>query len=66
MALQRQESAAVSGRGRPLATESVCYLSDGCRQLPHGVLEQLGQDVVQGQRDEGEAGSHMPIDPHPG
>lgn len=41
-------------------------VSAGCRQLPHGVLEQLGQDVVQGQRDEGEAGGHVPVDPHPG
>lgn len=41
-------------------------MSDGCRRLPHGVLEQLGQDVVQGQRDEGEAGRHVAVDPHPG
>lgn len=29
---------------------------------PHGVLEQLGQDVVQWHRDEGESSSHMSID----
>ena len=29
---------------------------------PHGILEQLGQDVVQRHRDEGESGSHMSID----
>lgn len=51
----------MSGRGRPPAS-----VSDGCRRLPHGVLEQLGQDVVQGQRDEGEAGRHVAVDPHPG
>lgn len=29
---------------------------------PHGILEQLGQDVVQRHRDEGKTGSHMSID----
>lgn len=41
-------------------------VSDGCCWLPHGVLEQLRQDVVQGQWDEWEAGCHMSVDPHPG
>lgn len=34
--------------------------------LPHGVLEQLGQDVVQRQGDEREASRHVSIDPHSG
>lgn len=34
--------------------------------LPHGVLEQLGQDVVQRQRDEREASRHVSVDPHSG
>ena len=33
---------------------------------PHGILEELGQDVIQRQRDEGEASCHMSIDPHSG
>ena len=34
--------------------------------LPHGVLEQLGQDVVQGEGDEGEVGRHVAAAPHSG
>lgn len=30
--------------------------------LPHGVLQQLRQDVVQRQRNEGKAGRHMAVD----
>lgn len=33
---------------------------------PHGVLEELWQDVIQRQRDEGEASCYVPVDPHPG
>lgn len=35
-------------------------------RLPHGVLEQLGQDVIQRQRDEGEASRYVSVDPHSG
>lgn len=30
--------------------------------LPHGILEQLRQDIIQRHGDEGKAGSHMSID----
>lgn len=33
---------------------------------PHGVLEELWQDVIQRQRDEGEASSNVSVDPHSG
>ena len=33
---------------------------------PHGILEQLGQDVVQRHGDEGETGSHVAVDADPG
>lgn len=34
--------------------------------LPHGILEELRQDVIQRQWDEGEASSHVSVDPHSG
>lgn len=34
--------------------------------LPHGVLEELWQDVIQRQRDEREASCYVSVDPHPG
>lgn len=37
-------------------------LSTGAADPPHGILQQLGQDVVQGHGDEGESGSHVSID----
>lgn len=33
--------------------------------LPHGVLQQLRQDVVQRQWNEGKAGRHMTVDANP-
>lgn len=30
--------------------------------LPHGILEQLRQDIIQWHGDEGKTGSHMSID----
>lgn len=33
--------------------------------LPHGVLQQLRQDVVQRQWNEGKAGRHMAVDANP-
>lgn len=33
---------------------------------PHGVLEKLGQDVIQRQRNEGETSCHVAVDPHSG
>lgn len=33
---------------------------------PHGILEELGQDVIQRQRDEGESSCHVSVDPHSG
>lgn len=35
-------------------------------RVPHGILEELGQDVIQRQRDEGEASCYVPVDPHSG
>lgn len=35
-------------------------------KVPHGVLQQLRQDVVQRQRDEREACGHVPVDSHSG
>lgn len=33
-------------------------------QLPHGVLKQLGQNVIQRQRNERKAGRDMTVDSH--
>lgn len=41
----------------PYPTQPAC--------LPHGILEQLRQDVIQWHGDEGEAGSHVSIDADP-
>lgn len=35
-------------------------------KLPHGILEELRQDVIQRQRDEGEASCYVSVDPHSG
>lgn len=40
----------------------VCFLLTYPASLPHGILEQLRQYIVQWHRDEGETGSHMSID----
>lgn len=34
--------------------------------IPHGVLQELRQDVIQRQWDEREASSNVTVDPHPG
>lgn len=34
-------------------------------KLPHGILEEFGEDVIQRQRDEREASCHVPVNPHP-
>lgn len=34
--------------------------------VPHGIFEELGQDVVQRQRDEWEASCYVSVDPHSG
>ena len=34
--------------------------------LPHGVLEELRQNVIQRQRDEGKASRYVSVDPHSG
>ncbi len=48
-----------------------CRQSNGIQcvcavKSPHGVLEQLRQDVVQRQRDEGEASCYVSVDSHSG
>lgn len=60
-------------RERPLSGGStasprvlLCPLSAYPADLPHGILEQLRQDIVQRHRDEGETGSHVAIDADPG
>lgn len=35
-------------------------------RLPHGILEELRQDVIQRQWDEGEASCYVSVDPHSG
>lgn len=40
----------------------VCSLPTYPASLPHGILEELRQDVVQRHRDEGETGGHVSID----
>lgn len=34
--------------------------------LPHGVLEEFRQDIIQWQGDEGKASGNVAVDPHPG
>lgn len=46
--------------------ESGLYMYVLAIKLPHGIFEELGQDVIQRQRDEREASCHVSVNPHPG